>query len=201
MGQSKERNRPMKMNRCSSGIRCVSQGLAVAVALWTASTAFAADTTGQLDRHDANFLKDAAKDGEAEVQMGQMAAQKAQNQDIKALAQHIQQDHSKANQELTQLAQTKGLTLPTEPTRREERAENKLQDKTGADFDKAFAEHVIKDHERDIRSFEKALQKGKDTDVKAFIEKTLPALRHHLQMARNAGAAVGVDQRTLSGAD
>jgi putative membrane protein len=172
-----------------------------AVALWTASTAFGADTNGQLDRHDANFIKDAAKDGEAEVQLGQMAAQKAQNQEVKQLAQHLQQDHSKANQELTQLAQSKGVTLPTEPPRKEERAENRLQDKTGADFDKAFAEHVIKDHEKDIRTFEKALQNTKDTDVKAFIEKTLPSLRQHLQMARTAGAAVGVDQRTLSGVD
>jgi putative membrane protein len=191
----------MKMNQCPSGIRCVSHGLIAAAALWTASTAFAADTNGQLDRHDANFIRDAAKDGEAEVQLGQMAAQKAENADVKALAQHIQMDHAKVNHELTQLAQSKGVTLPTEPARKEERAENRLQDKTGADFDKAFAEHVIKDHEKDIRDFDKALQNTKDTDVKAFIEKTLPSLRQHLQMARNAGAAVGVDQRTLSGVD
>ena len=78
---------------------------------------------------------------------------------------------------------------------------NKLQDKTGADFDKAFAEHAIKDHEKDITKFQKALQNTKDADLRAFIEKSLPVLRQHLQMARNAGSAVGVDQKILSSAD
>ncbi len=187
----------MNMNQ---GIRYLSHGLVAAVAVWGTVTAFAADTT-QLDHKDAAFIKDAAQDGEAEVQLGKLAAEKGQNNSIKQLGQHLQQDHTQANQQLMQLAQSKGLTLPTEPARKEERTENRLQDKTGADFDKAFAEHVIKDHEKDIQKFQKALQNCKDADVKAFIEKNLPALRQHLEMARNAGSAVGVDQRILSSAD
>lgn len=184
----------MKMNQC------YSYGLMAAVAVWTASTAFAADN-GQLDHRDASFIKDAARDGQGEVELGKLAAEKGQSQDIKALGQHLQMDHTKVNQELAQLAQSKGVTLPTEQARKEERAENRFENKTGADFDKAFAEFIMKDHEKDIKSFEKEAQDGKDADVKAFAEKTLAGLRQHLQMARNAGATVGVDQRMLSAAD
>jgi putative membrane protein len=203
--------------KVSSRVRYVNQGLVAALALWGAA-AHAADNSStsvgsssgstsirsansQLDHKDLSFLKEAAQSGQAEVQMGAMAAGKAQNQQVKQLAEHLQQDHSKANQELTELAQTKGVTLPTEPPRKEERMETRLQDKTGADFDKAFAEHAIKDHEKDITKYEKALQSCKDPEVKAFIEKNLPVLRQHLQMARNAGSAVGVDQKVLSSAD
>jgi putative membrane protein len=210
----------MKMNPESRGVRYLSHGLVAAVALWSVASAMADDrdtqstttqrdtlnTSGRhdttsLDRKEASFIKEAAQGGLAEVQMGKLAAEKGQNQEIKQLGQRLEQDHSKANQELTQLAQTKGVTLPSEPPRKEERMADKLQDKTGADFDKAFAEHAIKDHEKDITKFEKALRDCKDSDLRAFIEKTLPVLRQHLQMARNAGSTVGVDQKVLSSAD
>src|SRR5438270_333894 len=110
---AKERNASMNMNQ---GIRYLSQGVVAAVAVWGAATAAAADRdTTQLDRKDAAFMKEAAQGGEAEVQLGKLAAEKSQNQDIKQLGQHLEQDHAKANQELMQLAQTKGVTLPNEP--------------------------------------------------------------------------------------
>ena len=195
----------MKLNRCSAPIRHVSQGLVAALAVWGAATVHAADTSGtttsQLDRKDTSFIKDAAQGNEAEVQLGKLALEKATSPDVKQLGQHLQTDHTKANQDLMQLAQTKGVTLPTEPPRKEERLADRLQDKSGSDFDKAFAEHAIKDHQKDIQKYEKAMQNSKDADLKAYIEKCLPVLRQHLQMARNAGAAVGVEQKVLLSAD
>ena len=66
--------------------------------------------------------------------------------------------------------------MPTEPARKEERLADRLQDKSGSDFDKAFAEPAIKDHEKDIQKYEKALQNSKDADRKAYLEKSLPVL-------------------------
>jgi putative membrane protein len=195
----------MKLNRCSSPTRYVSQAVVAALAVWGAATALAADTsgttTGQLDRKDASFIKEAAQGNEAEVQLGKLAMEKATSQDVKQLGQHLQTDHAKGNKQLMQLAQTKGVTLPTEPPRNEERLADRLENKSGSDFDKAFAEHAIKDHEKDIQKYDKALQNTKDPDVKAYIEKCLPVLRQHLQMARNAGSAVGVEQKVLLSAD
>ena len=191
----------MKTRTCFSKTRFLTQGLVTAVALYGAWNVAAADRTSQLDHKDSAFIKDAARGGEAEVQMGQMGVSKAQNQEVKQLAQRLEQDHTKANQELTQIAQKDGVNLPTTPARKEERVADRLQDKTGAEFDKAFAEHAIKDHVRDIEKFQKALQTCKDPELKAFIEKNIPVLEQHLQMARTAGAAVGVDQKVLASAD
>ena len=70
---------------------------------------------------------------------------------------------------------------------------NLLEKKEGAEFDKAFAEHTVNDHKSDIKSFEKAAKDGVDADVKAFAEKTLPALRMHLSTAEGVWDKVGRD--------
>jgi len=172
-----------------------------AVAFWTAAQTFAADSTTSADKKDVSFIKEAAQGGQAEVEMGRLAAEKGQNAQIKQLGQRLQQDHAKANQELTQIAQKSGVALPSEPNRKENHMAERLQNKTGAEFDKAFAEHALTDHEKDIRKYQKALQDTHDPELRAFIEKSLPVLRQHLEMARTAGSAVGVDQKALTAAD
>lgn len=182
-------------------IQYLSRSFITAVALGAAVTALAQSATGQADRKEAAFIKDAAQGGQAEVQLGQLAQQKSQNDQVKQFGQHLQQDHSQANQELMQIAQKLGVTVPTGPDRKEARHAEKLQDKTGADFDKAFVEHAIQDHQKDITKFQQALQDVKNPELKAFIQKSIPKLTQHLQMARTTGTAVGVDQKTLTAAD
>ena len=55
----------------------------------------------------------------------------------------------------------------------------------GADFDKAYMAQMVDDPKKDIGAFEKEEKKGSDTTVKAFAEKTLPILKHHLEMAKD----------------
>ena len=130
-----------------------------------------------------------------------MVASQAQNAQVKQLGQRLVQDHGSANQELTQIAQQNGVMLPNDTSRKDGHMESKLHGKTGADFDKAFVEHALTDHEKDIRKFQKASQDVKDPQLKAWIDKNLPVLRQHLEMARTAGASVGVDQKALTAAD
>lgn len=179
----------------------LSHTLVAATALWSTSQLFAADNVSQLDHSETSFIKEASQGGQTEVELGKMAETKSQNADIKKLAEHLDQDHTKSGKELMDIAQKNGVTLPTDLKHAENREVSKLQDKTGAEFDKAFAEYAIKDHEKDIDKYQKALQNTKNADLRAYIEKNLPVLHQHLQLARNAGSAVGVDQRTLTTAD
>jgi putative membrane protein len=66
-----------------------------------------------------------------------------------------------------------------------------LDHKTGADFDKAFAEDMVSDHKKAVAAFEKAANNSKDPDVKAFAAKTLPTLKMHLSMAEDLQQKVG----------
>jgi len=182
-------------------MRRVTQCLIPALAFWGALTVVGDDKDSQTAASDSSFIKEAARGGEAEVQMGRLAADKGMNPQIKELGRRLDKDHSKANQELIPIAQKCGVTLPTESGFTGKLEGKFLEGKTGADFDQAFAEHEIKDHEKDIESYQKALQESNDPDLKAYIQKCLPVLREHLQMARNAASAVGVDEKTLASAD
>ena len=93
-------------------------------------------------------------------------------------------DHSKANTELTQLASSKGVTLPTELDEKHQRNVSKIARLKGADFDRAYSKAMLGDHEADVKEFEKQSTNATDADLKAFAGKTLPTLQEHLQMAR-----------------
>lgn len=71
------------------------------------------DAKATLSRADQSFLKKAAENGLAEVESSKVAAEKAQNPEVKKFAQHMVDEHTKANQELKQLAQSMASSFPT----------------------------------------------------------------------------------------
>ncbi|MFT3859035.1 MAG: DUF4142 domain-containing protein [Aquabacterium sp.] len=143
----------------------------------------------KLDRTDAGFLKDAAEAGLAEVEAGKTAAGKATNPDVKAFAQKLVDDHTKAHAELATLAANKNVKLPTDPSMVDKAKLKVLAMREAASFDKHFIKTMgVEAHEDAIKRFEKEIRDGKDADVKAFASKILPALQEHLQMAKDLHA-------------
>jgi putative membrane protein len=139
----------------------------------------------KLARSDRKFIENAAKGGLFEVQVAKLAESKASDPAVKDFAKMLVDQHTNANNELTQLANSKGVELPAAPGFMQRHSENSLAKRSGADFDKHFVSEVgIKDHQKDIKDFEKAAKDVKDPDLKAFIEKTLPTLREHLAQAQ-----------------
>ena len=133
---------------------------------------------------DRDFLMDAALGGLMEVELGRLAAQQGASDAIKQFGQRMVDDHSKANEELKTLATSKGITLPTAIDDKQRQQVTKLSAMSGADFDRAYAKMMLKDHEKDVSEFEKQSMKGTDPDVKAFAGKTLPTLQEHLTMVK-----------------
>ena len=139
---------------------------------------------------DKNFAMKAAQAGIAEVSTGKIAAANASNADVKKFGEHMQQDHGKANDELMQIAQSRGIALPKEPDKKHQQAAKKLEGMKGAQFDKAYMSENVKDHKQAVALFSKQASSGKDPELKAFAEKTLPTLKQHLQMAQDLNANV-----------
>ena len=149
-------------------------------------------TNSNIAAPDREFVTKAAEGGQQEVMMAQMAVDKASNPDVKQFAQRLVDDHSKANEELKTLASSKGLTLPAENATKTQKMKNDMGKHSGAMFDREYMKDMIKDHQKDIAMFEREARDGRDSDVKAWAEKTLPTLREHLQMAREVAGKVGV---------
>src|SRR5271157_3836506 len=99
---------------------------------------------------DARFLRYAATDGLFHVEAGKLAVQSASSEDVKKFAQHAVEHHSQINDELMNLASTKGVTLPKKISKKEREALDRLGKLSGPDFDKAYLEMEMKDHSRDL---------------------------------------------------
>ncbi len=139
----------------------------------------------QLARADRKFIQDAAEAGLFEVEAAQLASSKASSPDVKGFATTLVKDHTNANNELVQLANSKKVELPAAPPRAKRNDIEKMGKLSGTDFDQRFVREVgIRDHQKDIKDFENASKKVKDPELKAWVDKTLPTLREHLAMAQ-----------------
>ncbi len=145
----------------------------------TVSNTAAAITTPSAE----DFMRLAAQGGIAEVELGEVAASQALNGDVKKFAQMMVADHGKANAELKAVAAKKNFALPTDLGSHASTLD-RLKGMTGADFDKAYVDAMVDDHEEDVAAFQKQADNASDPDVKAFAAKTLPTLQKHLEQIR-----------------
>jgi putative membrane protein len=146
---------------------------------------------GKASTADAKFVHEAAVGGMAEVAMGKMAAEKAMSADVKQFGQRMVDDHSKANSELKTLASSKGMTLPADLDPAHKAASDRLAKLSGAAFDRAYMQEMVKDHDKDVAAFKRASATATDADLKGWAGKTLPTLEEHQKMAKSINAKLG----------
>jgi putative membrane protein len=140
---------------------------------------------------DTAFAMAAARGGAAEVEMGKLAAEKASNAVVKAFGQQMVEDHGKANEKLKAAAEKQNLTLPTNLTSKQQATYDMLKTKSGADFDKAYVAAMVKDHEEDVKDFQREVNKGKDEHIKTFASETLPVIQGHLEKIKAIQSKLG----------
>jgi putative membrane protein len=161
-----------------------------AACLLVPASVLAAENRGQLTSGDYKFISEAAQGGMAEVQLGQIAKDRASDPAVKQFADKMVREHSEADQKLTQLAAQKGATLPTDIPASEKRETDRLLKLSGAEFDRAYMKHMVRDHKEDVKEFERESKNASDTDVQAWAAKTLPTLQEHLRVAQDVDANV-----------
>src|SRR5262245_40158478 len=126
---------------------------------------------------DAKFMKEAAEGGLAEVELGQLAVQKASSNQVKQFAQRMVEDHGKANDQLHELATQKNVRLPRELDAKDKAAKQRLDKLSGDEFDQAYMADMVADHKKDVAEFQKQSSEAYDPAVKNFAAQTLPTLQ------------------------
>ena len=139
---------------------------------------------------DRAFAQKAAIGGMAEVELGKLAQQKAASERVKQFGARMVADHSKANDELKQIAGGKGLALPSDLDAKHKAKLARMQKLAGAAFDRAYMDDMLADHKHDVADFQKEASSGRDGDLKSFASKTLPTLQDHLKLATETHAAI-----------
>ena len=156
----------------------------------------AAPPAPALSDADTTFINQAALSGMAEVQAGQLAATKAGRPAVKQFAQQMVTDHTPVNQQLMQLAQSKGVTPPADLDPAHQAILARLQRERGATFDRDYMRGQISDHQAAVALFQRESQEGTDPDLKSFAGQTLPTLQQHLAMAQKLVAPVATHHTT-----
>lgn len=151
------------------------------------STASGAGTMGGAapSRADQKLIKDMAMANLAEIEAGRMAQGKTQSDQVKNFAQQMIDDHTKALGEVQQLAQAKGVALPTELDRMHKRKAERMAALSGDAFDRAYmAQAGLADHKATHSLLQKVQSQAKDPDVKALAARTMPVVDQHLSSAQ-----------------
>lgn len=134
---------------------------------------------------DQKFLMMAAQGNIAEIEMAQLAKQKAPNNNqVQNYAQRIIEDHTTANNKVMQIMAKKGLTMPKTPPADAMAMMKKMKGMSGAKFAKMYMQDMIKDHTKDIADYSNEAKHGYDDDIKGYAVSTLPTLQSHLQFAQ-----------------
>ncbi len=175
------------MNTMKTSYTSLFTSACIACGLMATGQLFAAEISST----DKSFIKGAYEGGLTEVQMGEMGLRKTTNPEIKAYSERLIKEHATTNRELKSLADSKQVEVPANPGYMDMGKMKMLDTKSGADFDKAFVDGMVTDHQKDIKAFEKAATEGKDPDVKAFANKMLPTLKKHLTEAEAVQQKLG----------
>ena len=156
----------------------------VFIALAFAASAGALPLSAQ-QADQTNFLADAIRGNVAEVKLGQLAAERAQSQQVREYGDRLKNDHTKSLEKASSLASEIGVPASSELTAQQQKQFESLQKLSGDEFDTTFLSQMVRDHQTDIAKFSAQAQSGSDPEVMAFAKETLPTLQAHLQQAQS----------------
>lgn len=162
----------------------IPQKLLISLAASCAMAGGLAAKTDKPSRTDSHFMEKALQGDKAEVQMGRLAAQHASTEQVKQFGQRMVSDHTKAENQLMNIASQQGVTLPDKLNRKEQKQYDHLATLNGHKFDKAYMKYMVKDHKKDASEFKHEAEHGKNHAVQNFASETEPILQDHLRSAK-----------------
>jgi len=133
---------------------------------------------------DSAFVTGAIQASQTEIEMCTLALDKSQSEAIRALAQTMIDEHSALGRELEQLAQQKRIARATQPDAQHASALQKMGKLSDHDFDRAFIEQNLKDHETQLHAAQQCASQEQDRDVKALAQKAEQMFAKHLKMVQ-----------------
>jgi putative membrane protein len=141
-------------------------------------------------RGDEDFAVKAAKDGKMEVELGRVAARKARTVAVKNFGRRTTSDHTVAGNKLKAIAMRKRITLPVDLDADQKAELDRFSQMTRNEFDKAYMQKMVSDHESAVSDFKAEADSGSDRQLRSFAATTLPTLRTHLRMARQTARSL-----------
>jgi putative membrane protein len=147
-------------------------------------------STAEAVMKDEAFVRVAARGGLAEIKLGKLAMDQGSNEGVKAFGTRMVAEHTKAGNELKEAAKEENIGLPTDLSAKDQTTYDRLSKLSGADFDQAYAQDMVKDHQQDLRDFQREANHGNDDVIRSFASATVPMIQQHLDQAKEMLKAV-----------
>jgi putative membrane protein len=162
-----------------------------------------ANLANQQAMADQSFVRKALEGGAAEVQLGQLAQQKSQSDDVKQFAQKMVEDHTQLGDQMKPIAQQLGVKEPKGPSKKDKQLMAKLEGLSGPQFDEAYIQAMMKDHKEDLKEFKDEAQAAQNPNVKQAAQQGAGVISQHLQMiqqiAQSHNVATDGKSKTTTG--
>lgn len=152
----------------------------------TTTTQSSGASATKLSESDEKMMRQLSQSHLSEIALGKLAKDKAQSEEVKSFAQKMVDDHTRALDDLKQLAQSKGVTLPTEADKQHKAVEKKLTALSGEKFDRQYMQHEeTRAHRESHKLLERASNRAEDADLKKYASKVIGTVESHQQMAHD----------------
>lgn len=158
----------------------------------SAQGATAQSTNTTVSRTDKKLMVEMAQANLAEIEAARIAQSKTQNDQVRNFAQQMIDDHTRALQDLQQLAQAKGVTLPTETDRKHKKMGQKMSAMaSGQSFDRSYmAQSGVSDHKKTHSLLQRVQSRAADPDLKALAARLQPVVDQHLSTVQQLQSAM-----------
>ncbi|HZY73345.1 MAG TPA: DUF4142 domain-containing protein [Edaphobacter sp.] len=141
---------------------------------------------------DKMFLRQAAEGGIAEVQFGQLAAQKG-GDEVKTFGQKMVEDHGALNKEIEDVADSAGVMLPKRMNKESQAEYDKLNGLSGDAFDTEYLTLMVKAHHKDLRDFRMESASTKNQALREMVVKGQRVIYGHMVMVDKLARSKGVE--------
>jgi len=131
---------------------------------------------------DIDFLMRTVQGSLAEVRLGTLAVERAQDPNVKSFAQRMIEDHSKMIEQLRDIAKQRTMTLSDILKASDQNEALQLSKLLGGSFDIPYVKWALKHHKAIVKQFQKEAKSGKDETIRGFAAKALTIEQQHMQM-------------------
>ncbi|MDW5266583.1 MULTISPECIES: DUF4142 domain-containing protein [Acidobacteriaceae] len=142
---------------------------------------------------DKMFVRKAVEGGLAQVQFGQLAAQKGGSDDVKALGRQMVEDHTALNKDLGGVADSIGVMLPKHIDKEDQAELDKLNGLSGDAFDTEYLTMMVKGHHHDLREFRVEAEGTQDSALRDAVVKGAKTIHEHMVMVDKLATSKGVE--------
>ena len=133
--------------------------------------------------HDTLSAQLLIEGGMAEIGLARLAADRSHRPEVRDFADVLIEDHEKANAQLQALAEAAGIPSPGGLNADHQAIQDRLEKLSGDDFDQAFVDALITDHQKTIQLLSGEVDSGQNTPLQAAAGALLPVIQGHLTRA------------------